>query len=306
MSRRGGRTGFTLIELLVVIAIIAILIGLLLPAVQKIREAANRMKCSNNLHQIVIAAHNYESTYGRLPVGLYGDAPNSPYSPGASPTWNYGYFGALAVLLPFCEQDNLFRQLTLTDSDPRKPQTNWWNQGNNWAVAETQVKTFQCPSDNMANRPPNMLLFFDIPGSQAWYFPDKKWGTTNYIGVSGYLGNCSGYTQYQGPMLSQDYYTVGTIPDGSSNTLLFGESTGMRNSNWSFAWMGYGVQATAWGPAKDGISGGWWQFSSNHPGVILFAFGDGSVKPVKTTANSSSWTWACGAQDGQTYDPGTI
>src|SRR6516162_11863463 len=87
-----GKRGFTLIELLVVIAIIAVLIGLLLPAVQKIREAANRMSCTNNLHQIALAAHNYESTNGRFPSGT-----------------DRAHVGALVYLLPYMEQDNLYR-----------------------------------------------------------------------------------------------------------------------------------------------------------------------------------------------------
>src|SRR5262249_15570618 len=110
MNHRSTRRGFTLIELLVVIAIIAILIGLLLPAVQKVREAAARMKCQNNLKQIALASHNYESAYKTLPPGSL-QSPNGVPGPWVPPWWTGPGVGTLALLLPYVEQDNLYKQV---------------------------------------------------------------------------------------------------------------------------------------------------------------------------------------------------
>src|SRR5262249_51587507 len=141
MSLSRSRKGFTLIELLVVIAIIAILIGLLLPAVQKVREAAARMSCSNNLKQIGLAAHNFQSTNNKLPPAYLGDAATV-----TTPTFTYQYHGTLALLLPYMEQDNVYRQLTIDTNLTSKGAGPWWGLSNNWAMAQSRIKSFVCPS----------------------------------------------------------------------------------------------------------------------------------------------------------------
>src|SRR6516225_9948754 len=114
-----ARRAFTLIELLVVIAIIAILIGLLLPAVQKVRDAAARMSCSNNLKQLGTAAHNYQSTFGKLPPGSLGACPAA--NPDTDPTFfSYQHLGCLTLLLPYIEQDNLYKSMKI-NANPTAP-----------------------------------------------------------------------------------------------------------------------------------------------------------------------------------------
>src|SRR5438105_6861260 len=164
MVRR--RSAFTLIELLVVIAIIAVLVGLLLPAVQKVRESANRMKCQNNLHQIGLGLHHYHDVYGRFP---YGKGPNFVASrPGSA---GYARWSVLALLLPYIEQDNLYNSIDFT-WPPETP-----GMGNNVVnfmppfqnplrqnavPCRSVVPTYLCPSDISVNSA-------DWPGQNNYY-----------------------------------------------------------------------------------------------------------------------------------------
>jgi prepilin-type N-terminal cleavage/methylation domain-containing protein/prepilin-type processing-associated H-X9-DG protein len=123
---RSARKGFKLIELLVVIAIIGVVIGLLLPAVRRVREPANRASCANNLHQLVLAIHNYQSTYKMCPPGCIGY--------GAVPEERLGW---MVALLPYLEQDSLYQQIDFQNG-----------YGGNLPAVQTRIRTFLCPSAN--------------------------------------------------------------------------------------------------------------------------------------------------------------
>ena len=173
MSQIRPRLGFTLIELLVVIAIIAILIGLLLPAVQKVREAAARSTCTNNLKQMGLALHNYESTYGKLPTWGYNFATNpNPSNPYGSQVQGWT---ALVQICPYIEQANLFNQI-----DTKRSILDPFNLpapalGANNPAGATPIKVFVCPSTpnamDLANYDAVMTSYFQ--GNQrAPVFPD--------------------------------------------------------------------------------------------------------------------------------------
>jgi prepilin-type N-terminal cleavage/methylation domain-containing protein/prepilin-type processing-associated H-X9-DG protein len=198
------RRAFTLIELLVVIAIIAILIGLLLPAVQKVREAAARMKCSNNLKQIGLALHNYEGANGKLPPLYPGRAPGST-------AFDYKYtWSVLAQLNPYLEQTNIYNSMDL--KQPMYDAANIITAQNQFAVVQ-RVSIFHCPSDR------------GVPVSSAYGVTDM--GSTNYVanhgsGISG--GGYGSPINSDGMFPAVHGVKITDINDGTSNTVAFSES----------------------------------------------------------------------------------
>jgi prepilin-type N-terminal cleavage/methylation domain-containing protein len=289
---RVRRAGFTLIELLVVIAIIAILIGLLLPAVQKVRDAAARAQCQNNLKQLALAALNFESTNGTLPPGALSES----------------WVGCLAFLLPYLEQDNIYKQIPpalVNWNAPPGPgfpnyNPNWWGNTGGWAPANNKVKTFICPADVADTVVPEYGEFVYLTEGgytlQGWYVGGSypTLGRTNYASSAGALGNVSStgdtfYGQWCGPFYVDSRTKIEAITDGTSNTIGFGELIGGRNRgprDFVGSWMGMGALPTAWDTLDPS---GWYSYGSNHAAIIQFAYCDGSVRHVVKVGSSTPW-----------------
>jgi prepilin-type N-terminal cleavage/methylation domain-containing protein len=245
---RKHRSGFTLIELLVVIAIIAILIGLLLPAVQKVREAAARTQCANNLKQIGLAVHNFAGTYDKVPsIGSWGRTFRNNYFPpevsGGSLTSPDGATGSwLLHLLPYVEQDNLYNKFSalgnLQTPDPDLPPTVYFNAYD--ALISTPVKLYLCPADS------------SNPGNQQNHSAGS-YASTNYA------GNVMVFDpRGQGNLLT-------SMPNGTSNTVMVAER--IQNCDVSIA-LGYSssgqkVIGPAWG----------WIYPDHGDGAQYPAFG---------------------------------
>jgi len=303
------RRGFTLIELLVVIAIIAILIGLLLPAVQKVREAAARAQCQNNMKQLGLAIHNYASANSSaMPMELYYSNQNPP-----GVYWYPFYFN----LLPYIEQNNIYTRANGSGSG-------WGNNNHN-----TIIKTYICPSDPS----PNAGLAVNSWAATSYAPNYYLWSTTNnYDSVNG--------ANQDGPK-----YNIGNIPDGTSNTIAIVERFGScPYYGWSNAWC-YPMSASYWGWNSNGSDYGVWNvnctgnanpsngyISSNcqmylpqiapplrnyvgavapaHPyypntqhsteQVLLM---DGSVRGVSGAVSQSTWNYAIWPDDGFALGP---
>jgi prepilin-type N-terminal cleavage/methylation domain-containing protein/prepilin-type processing-associated H-X9-DG protein len=332
LRRRGGREGaFTLIELLVVIAIIAILIGLLLPAVQKIRDAAARMSCQNNLKQIGLALHNYHDVNSKFPPAkinsgsaqdptqnFYNNRPDTL----AGRTWRnglpvakvYSHTG-FTLLLPYIEQDNLYKQY---DFNLPSTHESWDGYNNahvpsdlanypngvsgtsNEAVVGTLVKTYVCPSDQ---NPPPVDSYSYSGGYWAYSGPNQR--RSNYLfncyKADDYTSSYSASSSSAGPFGTNGAASIQQIRDGSSNTIAVGEARQQQCSSAFGPRWGAGVHTSVYGyvgglqwhinyPAGgDPICGSYppsspiyklqyaWGFGSWHTGGANFVMCDGSV-----------------------------
>jgi prepilin-type N-terminal cleavage/methylation domain-containing protein/prepilin-type processing-associated H-X9-DG protein len=253
MSGITQRKGFTLIELLVVIAIIAILIGLLVPAVQKVRDAASRVQCQNNLKQIGVALHNYHSDNKRFPSGSH------------SALDNYWYWSWLAFILPYMEQTNLYQEATLyaqtqaggTVTPPWPGGETWW-----WNPAlGAQQTNYRCPADprGEAETTGNSAAWLSYAGmnpgtavSFTFYLGNSGTnggnGTWNYPGAGG-VGSFGGSpaATFDGVLYVDSHTRIVDITDGTSNTLLVGERPPSADLNFGWWFAGYGYNGTSTG-----------------------------------------------------------
>ncbi|MEZ6096488.1 MAG: DUF1559 domain-containing protein [Pirellulaceae bacterium] len=274
------RKAFTLIELLVVIAIIGILVGMTLPAVQMVREAARRTSCTNNLKQIALGLHNFESSRGRFPVGIAA-ATDPQY---ASTTW-------LTQLLPFIEQQNMFDRSQADYQVSPLPFTGHLGM-------QSPISTYQCPSDPSS-------------GSAQWTHENRLIATTSYLGVNG-----TNYTEEDGVFYLDSHTKMRDVLDGQSNTLLVGERPPSPDFWYGWWYAGHGQSGSGspdmllgvrelndpppsgtnylepcppgpygFRPGKYGEQSDTLHFWSFHPGGANFALCDGSVQFIPYAAD---------------------
>ena len=291
-SRLRRTIGFTLIELLVVIAIIAVLIALLVPAVQKVRDAAARTECANNLKQIGLAVHGYADTYKTLPPL------RAQYTTSGSPRFQYGGWWHFSIL-PYIEQDNVFKagQAYCIANNTNASQDAVVGSGK---IQSINMKLYGCPSDSTL--------------SNGTASTNTGWAGTSYS------ANASLYGTNNMNSSRVSAYKIGNIPDGTSNTITAAEvwagcaiASGTNPARlWTVTWddqtwnpeIGFqGGDATWNQPPQFGINPGQKlcdraRSQANHTGTVNCLMTDGSVRGVTSSLSATTWTNVIGPADG--------
>jgi prepilin-type N-terminal cleavage/methylation domain-containing protein/prepilin-type processing-associated H-X9-DG protein len=262
------RRGFTLIELLVVIAITAVLIGLLLAAVQQVRAAAARVQCLNNLKQIALAAHHYHGDHERFPAGLIPADHDAGRFAGVTNLW--------VELLPYFEQANLQRKWDYNDYRNNLV-------GGPAATTAQVVKLLVCPSDSLPTPP---VWHLQPPPPDDWF--GGYYGLSSYGGNGGTLAfNWDGPTSNDGIFFLASHIRLADITDGSSQTFLFGER---YHRDPEFDRLTADLDPTS-GPLAD-----WGRWAAAHgpvvpPGDLFLGTPDRINYRVPPGSNDSDWTW---------------
>ncbi len=328
------RPAFTLVELLVVIAIIGILVGLLLPAVQSAREAARRMSCSNNLKQLGLAMHNFESTYKRLPPGYLGPprpGMNATATPFTDPAagGNQQYYGMIPFLLPFMEQSPLYEQfprdLVRFDRIAAPSEDLRWlatltpallgGATQPWNLSQFTIPSLVCPSDAKEGKLTHVWSRGHIratsatstgvtahlfSGAATGGWPVNTLGKTNYLGICGRPDVQGG--QFEGMFRNRSRTRFAEVTDGLSNTLAMTEAHGGTSGTSIGAWLWISAitlpssTTAAWLPGNNN----WFNANSFHAGgVINGVAGDGSVRSIAAKQiEGTVWVNYCSMKDG--------